>query len=134
MEGAAVGKVHFDAAQGRTHADVQLDHRPGGIGLLFLGVVVAGAPLDLADARQRALDRMGVGIVDGQVEAHPGLAVTLEALDIASAQRGGLGAGIQLGSELDVEVGEGGVLVEAIDGLVGGETQAGQKEQAIQQG
>jgi len=61
-----------------------------------------------------------MGGVDGQVEAYPGFAVALEAFDIAGAQRGGLGAGVEFGRHFQVDIRQLGVFVEAIHGLLGG--------------
>src|SRR5690606_1592536 len=86
----------------RSH--LQLDDGAGRVGLVFLGVEVSGTALDPADARQRALDRVRVCLVDRQIETYPVLPVTLETLDVARAERGGLCAGIQLGGEFQIEV------------------------------
>ncbi|MCY1434689.1 hypothetical protein D9M71_507560 [compost metagenome] len=77
---------------------------------------------------------MFVGVVDGQVEAHPGFAVLLEALDVAGTERGGLGAGVEFGGDDQVEVLQPGIFIEAVDGLLGGEAEAGEGEQAGKQG
>ena len=61
-----------------------------------------------------------MGGVDRQVEAYPGFTVALETLDIAGAERGGLGAGVELGRDFQVDTGELGVFVEALHGLFGG--------------
>lgn len=82
------------------------------------------AALDLADPRQGLLDRGVVGVVGGQVEAHPGFAVALETLDVAGAEGGGLGAGVELGGQLDVRVVDARVFVQAVDRLFGGYAQA----------
>lgn len=102
----------------------ETDHRTGGIGLALVGVEVAMAALDLADPRQGLLDRGVVGVVGGQVEAHPGFAVALETLDVAGAEGGGLGAGVELGGQLDVRVVDARVFVQAVDRLFGGYAQA----------
>ncbi|MCY1530819.1 hypothetical protein D9M68_660250 [compost metagenome] len=134
MESTAVGEVHFDLPQGLAHAHLQFDHRACGVGLAFIGVVVPGATLDLADPRQWTLDRVFVGVVDGQVETHPGLAILLETLDVAGAEGCSLGAGVELGCDFQVEVLQLGVFVEAVHGLLGGEAKAGEGEQAGNRG
>ncbi|MNP09122.1 hypothetical protein D3C76_1012140 [compost metagenome] len=133
LERAAVGQVHFDAAQGRTHADVHGNHRTGGIGLAFVRVVITGASLDLADAGQWSFYRMRVGSVNCQVEAHPGLTVALEALDVAGTERGGLGAGVEFGCHFQVDIGQAGVFIKAVHGLFRGLAQGRQQTEAEQQ-
>ncbi|MNV67195.1 hypothetical protein D3C71_1599840 [compost metagenome] len=103
MECTSVGQVHFYAAQSRSHADIQLDHRARRVLFSLLGIVVASAALDLADPRQRAFDRVRMGGVDGQVEAYPGFAVAFEALDVAGAEGGGLGPGVEFGRDFQVD-------------------------------
>ncbi|MNE57767.1 hypothetical protein D3C80_1527530 [compost metagenome] len=133
LERAAVGQVHFDHALGRAHADVQFNHRAGGIGLALIRVVIAGAPLDLADTGQRSFYRMRVGGVNRQVEAYPGFAIALEALDVAGAERGSLGPGIELGGNLQVDIGEAGVFIKAVHGLFRSLANGRQQKQAEQQ-
>ncbi|MCY1188446.1 hypothetical protein D9M73_295560 [compost metagenome] len=73
-----------------------------------------------------------MGGVNRQVEAYPGFAIALEALDVAGAERGGLGPGVEFGGQLQVDIGEPGVFIKAVDGLVGGEACAAE-QQAEQQ-
>ncbi|MCY1249058.1 hypothetical protein D9M72_625590 [compost metagenome] len=68
-----------------------------------------------------------MGRVNRQVEAYPGFAITLETLDIAGAERGGLGAGVEFGGQFQVDIGEPGVFIKAIDGLVGGHARAAEQ-------
>ncbi|MNE21111.1 hypothetical protein D3C80_1142600 [compost metagenome] len=133
LERAAVGKVHFDHALGGAHADVHFNHRAGGVGLAFVRVVIAGASLDLADTGQGSFYRMCVGGVNCQVEAHPGFAIALEALDVARAERGRLGPGIEFGGNLEVDIGESGVFIQAVHGLFRGLANGRQQKQAEQQ-
>ncbi|MNE59942.1 hypothetical protein D3C80_1550630 [compost metagenome] len=68
-----------------------------------------------------------MGIVNRQVEAYPGFALALETLDVARAQGGCLGSGIQFGRHLQAEVEQHCVFIQAVYGfLCGGETQARQ--------
>ncbi|MNP63208.1 hypothetical protein D3C76_1585770 [compost metagenome] len=60
---------------------------------------------------------MRVGGIDGQVEAYPALAVALEALDVSGTERGGLGAGVELGGHFQVKVAQLCVFVETVHGL-----------------
>jgi len=73
-----------------------------------------------------------VGGVDRQVKAHPRLTVALEAFDIAGAERGGLGAGVQFGGDFQVDAGQLGVFVEALHSLLGGSAKAWDGQQAKQ--
>ncbi|MNY42730.1 hypothetical protein D3C86_1776480 [compost metagenome] len=72
--------------------------------------------------------------VGGQLEAHPACAVALEGLDIAGTQRGGDGAGIQLGRQFQAEFGEQGFLVQTVDLLGGGHAFGRQQGQAGEKG
>ncbi len=72
--------------------------------------------------------------VAGQIEAHPAFTIALEMFDVAGAQRGSLGAGVELGGNLDIDFAQPGVFIEAIDRLVSGQGQAGQKQKAEQCG
>ncbi|MNT34695.1 hypothetical protein D3C72_1706890 [compost metagenome] len=76
---------------------------------------------------------MGVGIVNRQVEAYPGFAIALEALDVAGAERGSLGPGIELGGNLQVDIGEAGVFIKAVHGLFRSLANGRQQKQAEQQ-
>ncbi|MNG96692.1 hypothetical protein D3C81_862140 [compost metagenome] len=74
-----------------------------------------------------------MGGIDGQVEAHPALAVALEALDVAGAERCGLGAGVELGGHFKVEIAEARVFVQTIDGLARRLAKGRQQREAEQQ-
>ncbi|MNZ56876.1 hypothetical protein D3C78_748350 [compost metagenome] len=86
------------------------------------------AALDLADTRQRALDRIAVGIVGAEIETYPGLPIALEPLDVPGAERGGLGAGVELRGDLQIQFCNACVFVQAIDGLAGGEAGTGKQQ------
>ncbi|MNH15463.1 hypothetical protein D3C79_750770 [compost metagenome] len=74
-----------------------------------------------------------MGGIDGQVEAHPALAVALEALDVAGAERGGLGAGVELGGHFQVQVAQACIFVETVHGLACGLAKGRQQGEAEQQ-
>ena len=118
------------AAQSVAHADIQGNHRTSGVLLVFIGVVIIGAALDFADACQGTFDGVGMGGVDGQVEAYPGFAIALEALDIAGTQRGGLGAGVEFGRHFQVDTCKFGVFIQAVHGLLGASAKARYAQQA----
>ncbi|MCY1550103.1 hypothetical protein D9M68_863260 [compost metagenome] len=58
-----------------------------------------------------------MGRIDGEVEAYPAFAIALEPLDVAGAERGGLGTGVELGGHFQVQVAQMCVFVETIHGL-----------------
>src|SRR5690606_47271 len=120
LEGTAVGQIDLDAAQAVTQANIHFNDRSRGVALVVLfRIVVASASLDAADAGQRPLQGLLRGSVDGDVEAYPGFTVTTEALDVARTERGGLGAGVEFGGQLQLQLGKLGVFIEAEDRLVG---------------
>ena len=56
-----------------------------------------------------------MGAVDGQVEAHPGFALALEASDVARAERCRLRAGVEFRFHFQIEVGNADVFVQTVD-------------------
>ncbi|MNR32393.1 hypothetical protein D3C85_1499770 [compost metagenome] len=77
------------------------------------------------------LEHRVVGILGCKAEAHPVLAVALEALDVLGRQRSGEGAGIHLGLEGLADLRQAYVFVTAVEGgLLGGES--GQRHQGKQ--
>ncbi|MCY1378892.1 hypothetical protein D9M69_665620 [compost metagenome] len=77
------------------------------------------------------LEQRVVGILGGQAEAHPVLAVALEAFDVLGRERGGEGTGVHLGLEGLADLRQAYVFVAAIEGrLLGGE--GGQRHQGKQ--
>ena len=76
---------------------------------------------------------MRVGGIDGQVEAHPAFAVALEALDVAGAERGSFGAGVEFGRHFQVQVAQACVFIETVHGLAGRLANGRQQGEAKQQ-
>ncbi|MNF90956.1 hypothetical protein D3C84_735430 [compost metagenome] len=77
------------------------------------------------------LEQRVVGIFGGQAEAHPVLAVALEAFDVLGRERGGEGAGVHLGLEGLADLRQAHVFIAAVEGgLLGGDD--GQRHQSKQ--
>ncbi|MCY1372949.1 hypothetical protein D9M69_601900 [compost metagenome] len=72
-----------------------------------------------------------VGVLGGQAEAHPLLAIALEQFDVLGRQRGGQGAGVHLRLHGLADFRQADVFVAAVEGgLLGGE--GGQRHQGEQ--
>ncbi|MOA36993.1 hypothetical protein D3C78_1585570 [compost metagenome] len=70
-----------------------------------------------------------MGGVDGQVKAHPRLAVAFESFDIPCTQGCGFRPGVEFGRHFQIDAIERCVLIKAIHGLFPGHCEAGQAKE-----